>query len=384
MRTRLRVVAVLLAAFAGGAGYYATTPAAGATGSSAVRHSNSYSDDLVTLSFSPIEGEDLGAGNGLAVYRSDDGGIRWTDITPTNLVGDDPTVRFTGFTAYGGSQLWFSATEAENVTPQHLRGFAIEHSADGGRTWSWTGVPSCSGCSMSLSFVSRTLGWALGSNGDLYETADGGTHWTLQPATAATAAATSGAIDFVDASSGWISSGRELYETFDGARSWSRVELPPVGPSKSLPALLGSPRLFSSDDGILPATLSNGKSVVYITSDAGRSWSYRGAPVAMGENSSGWWRTPSFSASSPMVWTISAGTQLFVTGTAGRTWSRITPPALYGKGDPVWGFAMLTTSTGWLDAAATPCDDGGECAVPVLLRTTDAGRTWKVIQQPAA
>jgi hypothetical protein len=231
-----------------------------------VRHSNSYSDDLVTLSFSPIEGEDLGAGNGLAVYRSDDGGIRWTDITPTNLVGDDPTVRFTGFTAYGGSQLWFSATEAENVTPQHLRGVAIEHSADGGRTWSWTGVTSCSGCSMSLSFVSRTLGWALGSNGDLYETADGGTHWTLQPATAATAAASSGAIDFVDASSGWLSSDRELYETSDGARSWSRVELPPVGPSKSLPALLGSPRLFSSDDGILPATLSNGKSVVYITS----------------------------------------------------------------------------------------------------------------------
>ncbi len=45
---------------------------------------------------------------------------------------------------------------------------------------------------------------------------------------------------------------------------------------------------------------------------------------------------------------------------------------------------MLTTSTGWLDVAATPCDDGGECAVAVLLRTTDAGRTWKAIQQPAA
>jgi hypothetical protein len=361
-----------------------TTPAAGATGSSAASHSNSYSDDLVTLSFSPIVGEDLWAGNGAAVYRSDDGGIRWTNITPTNLVGDDPAVRFTGFTSYGGSQLWFSATEAENVTPQHLRGFAIEHSADGGRTWSWTGVPSCSDCSMSLSFVGGTRGWALGSNGDLYETADGGTHWTLQPATAATAAASSGAIDFVDASSGWLSSGRELYETADGARSWSRVELPLVGPSKSLPARLGSPRFFSSDNGILPATLSNGRSVVYITSDAGRSWSYRSAPVAMGENSSGWWRTPSFSASSPTLWTISAGTQLFVTGTAGRTWSRITPPALYGKSDPVWGFAMLTTSIGWLDAAATPCDDGGECAVPVLLRTTDAGRTWQAIQQPAA
>jgi len=369
---------------AAGVGSYATMPAAGAMGSSPVRTSNSYSQDLVALSFSPIAGEDLWAGNGLAVYRSDDGGIRWTNITPTNLVGDDPTVRFTGFTSYGGSQLWFSATEAENVTAQHLRGFAIEHSANGGRTWTWTGVPSCSGCSMSLSFVSSTLGWALGSNGDLYETADGGTHWRLLPATAATAAASSGAIDFVDASSGWLSSGRDLYKTSDGARSWSRVELPAVGPSKSLPARLGSPRFFSSDNGILPATLSTGKAVVYLTSDAGRSWSYRSAPIAMGENSHGWWTMPFFSASSPTVWTISAGTQLFVTGTAGLTWSRVAPPALYGKGDPVWGFAMLTTSTGWLDATATPCDDGGECAVPVLLRTTDAGRTWQAIQQPAA
>jgi photosystem II stability/assembly factor-like uncharacterized protein len=384
MRTRRRLVAVSLVVIAAVVGTYATMPAADAIGSSATRLSTSYSDDLVALSFSPIAGEDLWAGNGVAVYRSDDGGIRWTNITPTNLVGDDPTVRFTGFTSYGGSQLWFSATEAENVTPQHLRSFAIEHSADGGRTWSWTGVPTCSGCSMSLSFVSSTRGWALGSNGNLYETADGGTRWTLQPATAATAAASSGAIDFVDASSGWLANGRELYKTFDGARSWSRVELPAVGRLKSLPARLGSPHFFSPDNGILPATLSNGKAVVYMTSDAGRSWSYRSAPIEMGENSSGWWTPPSFSASSPKVWTISTGTQLYVTGTAGRAWSRITPPAFHGKGDPVWGFAMLTTSTGWLDAAATPCGDGGECAVPVLLRTTDAGHTWQAIQQPAA
>ena len=143
----------------------------------------------MALSFSPIAGEDLWAGNGGTIYRSDDGGLRWTNITPANLVGDDPAVRRTGFTSYGGSQLWFFATEAGNVSAQHLRGFAIGHSADGGRTWTWTGVPTCSGCSMSLSFVSSTRGWALGNNGNFYETTDGGTRWTFQPATAATAAA---------------------------------------------------------------------------------------------------------------------------------------------------------------------------------------------------
>jgi photosystem II stability/assembly factor-like uncharacterized protein len=388
MRKRLYLIAVTLVAITGGVGSYATMPVPEAVGPSAVRLSNSYSDDFVALSFSPIVGEDLWAGNGLAIYRSNDGGRRWTNITPSNLIGDDPTVRLTGFGSYGSSRLWFSATQAENVTPQHLRGFAIEHSANGGRNWSWTGVPSCSSCSMSFSFVSAARGWALGSNGNLYETADGGTRWTLQPATtgatAATARATFGAIDFVDASRGWLSTGRQLYETSDGGRSWSRVELSPVGRSMSPPVHLGSPRFFSSDSGILPATLSDGRAVVFVTSDAGRSWSYRNAPIAMGERSQGWWTIPSFYASSPTVWTISADTQLFVTGTAGRTWSRITPPTLYGKSDPVWGFAMLTTSIGWLDAAATPCGDGGECAVPVLLSTTDAGRTWQAIRQPEA
>jgi photosystem II stability/assembly factor-like uncharacterized protein len=384
MSTRLWAVAVSLATIGVGAGTCLSISAARAVGFSTVRLSTNYSNDLVALSFSPIVGEELWAGNGVAIYRSDDGGIRWTNITPTNLVGDDPTVRLTGFTSYGASQLWFSATEAENVTSQHLRGFAIEHSANGGRTWSWTGVPTCSSCSMSLSFVSSTLGWALGSNGNLYETTDAGTRWTLRPATAETATATSGAIDFVHASSGWLSTGRELYEASDAARAWTRVHLPAVGLSKTLPVRLGSPHFFSSASGILPATLSNGKAVVYMTSDAGLSWSYRSAPIAMGERSPGWWTVPSFAVSSPLVWTISVGAQLFVTGTAGRTWSRVAPPALYGKGDPVWGFAMPTPSTGWLDAAATPCSDGGECAVPVLLRTTDAGRIWQAIKQPTA
>jgi photosystem II stability/assembly factor-like uncharacterized protein len=151
-------------------------------------------------------------------------------------------------------------------------------------------------------------------------------------------------------STGWLSTGGELYGTSDAARTWTRVHLPAVELSKILPVHLGSPHFFSSASGILPATLSNEKAVVYLTSDAGQSWSYRSAPIAMGGRSPGWWTMPSFAVSSPSV----------------------------------WGFAMLTTSTGWLDAATTPCNDGGECAVPVLLRTTNAGRTWQAIKQPAA
>jgi hypothetical protein len=130
MRTRRWAVGISLATIAVGAAGYTSIPAAGAVGFSALRLSSNYSNDLVALSFSPIVGEQLWAGNGGAIYRSDDGGIRWRTITPPNLVGDDAAVRVTGFTSYGGSQLWFSATEAGNVT-RHLRAFAIDHSADG-------------------------------------------------------------------------------------------------------------------------------------------------------------------------------------------------------------------------------------------------------------
>ena len=81
---------------------------------------------------------------------------------------------------------------------------------------------------------------------------------------------------------------------------------------------------------------------------------------------------------------MSSGRQLYVTGNAGRDWARVPSPPTYGKGDPIWGFAMATTSSGWLEASATPCRAGPQdlCAVPVLLRTTDQGRILAHGAQP--
>lgn len=54
---------------------------------------------------------------------------------------------------------------------------------------------------------------------------------------------------------------------------------------------------------------------------------------------------------------------------------------------PVWQFAMAIPTDGWLLAVAAPCAPGrpsADCGVPLMLRTTDTGRTWRVIHRPPA
>jgi len=90
--------------------------------------------------------------------------------------------------------------------------------------------------------------------------------------------------------------------------------------------------------------------------------------------------------SSPQVWSISSRLALYVTGNGGRAWTRVPAPRTYGKGNPVWGFSMISRSRGWLAAADTPCGSAPMdlCSVPVLLRTADGGRTWQPIGEGCA
>ena len=332
--------------------------------------------EFAALAFDMFAGSDVWAGNGLGIWRTDDNGKHWDDITPANLVGDDPAVRLTGFGWSGRQHLWFSASEAGDVTKQGLRGFAIERSGDGGRTWYWTALPSCAGCSISFSFLSPTQGFALGSNGNLYSTLNGGASWSLVPTLLPRSDVP--AVDFVSGELGWSSSGRLLERTTDGGRAWERVVVP--GPA---PVALSAPHFFSATSGVVAGSLPSGKGAVYATSDGGGQWQVEPLPAAPNPPSSspGWFSAPAFEVSSPVTWAVTSDRKLYVTGNAGRRWARVPTPTLYGKGDPIWGFAMATTTSGWLAAAATPCGASPRdlCAVPVLLGTTDQGRTWRVV-----
>lgn len=325
-----------------------------------------------------FDGGDVWAGNGGRIWRTDDEGVHWHDITPSNLVGDDATVRLTGFGSFGSDDLWLSATEAGDVTDQGLRGFAIERSDDGGQVWHWTALPSCSACAMSFSFVDAAHGFALGSNGTLYSTGDGGASWSVVSAQLPKSSVP--AIAFVGASFGWLSSGHLLERTTDAGRTWQRVALPGA---KAASVVLSEPHFFSAANGVVAATSPGGKGVLYATEDGGGRWRAEPLPAAPNPPSRypGWYTEPAFEVSSPTTWAMTSGRKLYVTGDAGQRWTEVRAPPTYAKGDPIWGFAMRSATSGWLAAAATPCgkDPRDLCAAPVLLSTIDQGKTWRMV-----
>jgi hypothetical protein len=339
---------------------------------------------FVALTFAPVSDDELWAANGGVIELSRDGGQRWTIVTPPNLVGDDPGTRLAGFASYGANDLWFAAGSAADAASHGMRGFAIEHSADAGRTWSWTGVPGCTSCStMSLSFVSPEAGWALGSNGNLWATTSGGRRWSRVAKTPSAVDGLPNGIDFIDGTTGWLTASPSLYRTVDGGRRWRRITLPEARGDR--PTRLGTPHFFDANAGEIPAVLTDGSAVVYATADEGVSWTTEPAPVSVAVFSPGWWVLPGLYAATRTIWSTWSGTRLYVTTNAGKTWRDVPSPPLYADDQPTWGFAMGTPTRGWIDASAARCPGGrrvGNCGVPILLRTTDGGRHWQTINQP--
>ena len=387
---RLRAVFVWVALAVVGLGTFTAAVGAGAA-AKVGKSSGDFAKAFVALTFSPIVGDDLWAANGLDIARSNDGGAHWTNITPPNLVGDDPGARIAGFASVGADDLWFAATEAGDVTPQHLRGFAVERSTDGGRTWRWTAVPTCSGCSMSLSFLTPRRGWTLGSNGNLYTTTDGGAHWLLRTKAPTFPSAMPANLDFTSRATGWLAASPSLYTSDDGGQRWRSVALPPAS-TGARAVTVGAAHFFGTQLGILPAVLSNGHTVTYETSDGGRHWTAQPSPVSLLVGAPGRWTVPVFSASSRDVWSIQSGygplADLFVTANGGHSWTRVLPPPTYAEAQPIWKLAMANATSGWILASAAPCPTGrarGNCGVAILLRTSDAGRHWQaIVRQPPA
>lgn len=81
-------------------------------------------------------------------------------------------------------------------------------------------------------FQTPELGWAVNSNGQILQTADGGTTWEEQFHDDMLYLR---CIGFASDSRGWMGTlvaGRQLFETHDGGASWSQVtNLPPLAPS---------------------------------------------------------------------------------------------------------------------------------------------------------
>ncbi len=143
-------------------------------------------------------------------------------------------------------------------------------SDDDGRAWRQAQeVPVRSGLN-AVVFADAKSGWAVGHNGTILSTVDGGEHWTLQRFDDA-ADQPLFSVYFSDAKHG-IAVGlwSLVLATSDGGSTWNLVKLPPPpGGGKTDRNLLS---VFGGPDGAIYVAAERG--TVLVSKDAGATWTY--------------------------------------------------------------------------------------------------------------
>lgn len=98
----------------------------------------------------------------------------------------------------------------------------IHYSADGGKTW--PKAENTSMCRFSLDIVDENLSWCGGNGNGVRVSRDGGKTWTA--VTDANLGGGHSNIDFVDDTTGWITTLSKCAFTKDGGTTWTELTLP--------------------------------------------------------------------------------------------------------------------------------------------------------------
>jgi photosystem II stability/assembly factor-like uncharacterized protein len=322
------------------------------------------------------------AGDFGTLLKTTDGGSSWSGL---------PVGTFQGLAVV-------QALDANTVVAGG--GCVARRSTDGGATFSAIRfTPVESGCRVGLrdlSFVSADVGYLLLADGSVFTTTDGGVQFAPRTAVpesrAAGGPAEPGGIAFLDARTGYATSGGKVFQTLDGGVSWRAVAS--AGPTLN--------RLWFADaqHGF---ALGNG-GVFLRTDDGGSTWAARAvAPNGQSLTSIG------CNSSRVCILTTSAGTELIRTGEYGDAGGTVVTPST----DPIFaagfGSPQRVVAAGQ-NGATVVSDDTGVRFTPVggriggtfralraggegntayapgadgaLAKTTDGGRTWSTGNVP--
>jgi photosystem II stability/assembly factor-like uncharacterized protein len=206
-----------------------------------------------------------------------DNGQQWTNITPAAL-GSGRIERVVFRTEREG---WIVSLSEAGATGSDL---TVWRTQDGGASWTSHVAASLpdGGTPLAIEFADATTGWVMVqlpsssnfSTGLLLATSDGGQSWKALPAPPI-----GGAIHFTSRSNGWLAggpAGDQLYVTRDGGQRWARqVVSPPAGAEIGSGAIYQLPKFTTDANGVLPVVFTGAKSsllATYVTSDAGATW----------------------------------------------------------------------------------------------------------------
>ena len=310
------------------------------------------------------------------IVRTNDGGVTWYNVTP-------PDVTETGFgvslSVLDNEHVWMQKPEFENYPNS---GF-LYRTLDGGITWTSVKVPFSGG---SLSFLDDKNGWAFADLGAgagseavaVYQTTDAGETWNQTYINDPNNANASDSLPLGGIKSGltplnmqtaWVSGvvysdgTVYLYRTDDGGANWSQVTSLSLPPEAQTTQVSFEPVQFvTAQNAFVAVHIPSDQSqmAVYISNDAGNTWSLTPAMIPNG-------RLAEFLSATEAV--IYNGEQFYVTHDAAQTWSAVSPDVSFGDNLALMDF--VNASTGWV------ITDSNEHRS--LYRTTDGGATWSPV-----
>ncbi len=182
------------------------------------------------------------------------------------------TVLFTG-SAFAAVKWKIKLSSPYNTNAVYIAGFydltngitagyagEVHYTSDGGKSWP-NGV-NVSACRFGLEILDPNNAWTSGNNGNVRVSHDSGVTWVEAADFGNFEPNECRYLSFIDPESGWIASQSRLAVTYDGAKSWTEITLPPQ--IKNIMAI----HMLSKDQGFL-FTLSGD---LFITKDGCKTW----------------------------------------------------------------------------------------------------------------
>lgn len=312
------------------------------------------------------------------VVRTRTSGTFWRDVTARGC-GGTHTIDATMF--LDARHAWVVASQRGGIA-------LVQHTSDAGQTWHCTQVhvtgPRQAGPGdLQIDVIDPRHGWLMAIGEGifanalaLFRTTDGGAHWTK----IAAHLSFSDLLGFHSITVGFaavIHGGGApavpgaLYVTHDGGHVWHIEPLPIPSGFRTSAVILHRPVFSGRQDGVLPETMFFTRAAksaaleVYITHNGGKSWRAT-SPLRT--------RTPDETVdfiSSQRGWTV-VGTTLYATTDSGQHWTTVLSSVRWAPGQRL---DFVTSRVGF--ALASPLTPR---ALTGLLKTTDGGYTWKIIQ----